>query len=119
MGLFCPTLRIKEVKVATPYKIEGLTPVDLDPDDELQFQLELRRAVQAVVDRYDPRLRAPVEELGLSAHAANVLRRGGVKHLHQLVQMSRQDLGRIRGIGDATASAIAASLRQRGLSLRV
>lgn len=60
----------------------------------------------------------PLETLGLTVRTFNCLCRAGVKSVEELLNMSRNELIRIRGMGSRSYNEIIDALEERGLSLR-
>lgn len=63
-------------------------------------------------------LRLTVEELDLPTRIANALRRGGYKNVGDLVKATREDISKVKNIGEKSIELIQDSLDKKGVSLK-
>ena len=73
-----------------------------------------RRKTEKKVDL----LRAPVKALGLSVATTNVLKRGGIITVGNLVSLSEADIASLPGVGPKTREEIMTTIRGKGLYLK-
>lgn len=65
----------------------------------------------------DDRLNVPIEQLDLSTHTINALRRGGVMTVGELVRRGEKELMSLRNFGQKSKQEVEDSLKTLGLSL--
>ncbi len=63
-------------------------------------------------------LRLTVEELDLPTRIANALRRGGYKNVGSLVEATKEDIGKVKNIGEKSISLVNSALQEKGVSLQ-
>ncbi len=63
-------------------------------------------------------LRLTVEELDLPTRIANALRRGGYKNVGDLVEATKEDISKVKNIGEKSIELIQESLDKKGVSLK-
>ena len=64
------------------------------------------------------KLGKPISELGLSNRAVNCLERRNIKYLDTLLEMSQQDILRVRNMGIHTFNEIHAKVKSLGLTIK-
>lgn len=63
-------------------------------------------------------LRLTVEELDLPTRIANALRRGGYKNVGDLVEATREDISKVKNIGEKSINVVQKALEQKDVSLK-
>ena len=63
-------------------------------------------------------LRLTVEELDLPTRIANALRRGGYKNVGDLVEATKEDISKVKNIGEKSITIIGEALEKKDVSLK-
>ncbi len=63
-------------------------------------------------------LRLTVEELDLPTRIANALRRGGFQNVRDLVEAEKDEVGKVKNIGEKSLEVIAEALEKKGVSFQ-
>jgi len=58
----------------------------------------------------------PISKLGLGSRALNCLRRLNIEYVEQLIWLTRDDVRRVRGMGDETFAEINNALEKIGIT---
>ena len=95
-----------------------------EKEEKLQLVRELVGAgyIPATVlertrEKLAPQPEITIDKLDLPIIIRNVLRRGGIKTVGQLLQSSREDLLRLRNMGTKTLAVIEGRLKEKGIAL--
>jgi len=86
-------------------------------DDTLSLVKELAKQILAVAEKANPTQdwAMPIEKLGLSARARNSLARGGINYVEQLMWLERNDVLKMRNMGQSSFDEINEKVKSLGL----
>ena len=70
---------------------------------------------EEVKDTFGPTGKLSVEEIGLPTRVANALLKAGYETVENLLTVKRQDLVKVRNLGEKSVKVIEAALGEKGL----
>lgn len=79
---------------------------------------EIEMLVEKEEEKKDKIPDMPIEELELSVRASNGLKRANINTVGDLVEKTREEMGKIRNLGQKSLDEIEAKLRELGLSFK-
>lgn len=96
----------------------AISVLEIFQENAIKFQCEISEDddIPDVLDNTDD-LSVPIDELGLSFRARNLLLRANVRTIRELTMMTAKDITSLRNAGMATLNEIRMKLHEKGMKL--